>query len=333
MIAVEERTSASPDDFVEAAARGRPFVVRGLVRDWPLIEAGRSSAARAIEYIAALDCGAAADVMVAPPREGGRFFYREDFTGFNFTRQRATLKQVGAGLLELAANTESPAIYAGANETARCMPGFDTANPLPVARALADAKSRIWLCNRAQVATHFDLSDNIAVVALGRRRFTLFPPEATSALYVGPFDQTIAGQPVSMVDPLAPDLDRYPRFAEALAQANVAELGPGDALYVPALWWHHVVALDPINILVNYWHNDRLHGGAFPAFIYAIWAVRDLPDPQRRAWKAWFDHFVFDDQARHAADHLPQHARGVNGEPSLLRDERMRQFLLRVLGS
>jgi hypothetical protein len=332
MIAVQERISATPDDFVETAARGRPFVVRGLVRDWPLIEAGRSGAAQAIEYIASLDCGAVADVMVAPPREGGRFFYREDFNGFNFERQRAALKQVGTSLLELAANPESPAIYAGAAETARCMPGFDAANPFPVARRLADAKSRIWLCNRAQVATHFDLSDNIAVVALGRRRFTLFPPEATGALYVGPFDQTIAGQPVSMVDPLAPDMDRYPRFAEALVQANVAELGPGDALYVPALWWHHVVALDPINILVNYWHNDRLCGGAFPAFIYAIWAVRDLPDPQRLAWKAWFDHFVFDDQARHAADHLPPQARGVNGEPSLLRDERMRQFLLRVLG-
>jgi Cupin-like domain len=333
MIAVEERAAATPDEFVEAAARGRPFTVRGLVKDWPLVEAGRAGAAQAIDYIASLDGGEAADVMVAPPSEQGRFFYREDFTGFNFARQSATLKQVGASLLELAANSEGPAIYAGAKETARHLPGFDAANPLPAVRYLADAKSRIWMCNRAEVATHFDLSDNIAAAALGRRRFTLFPPEVTGALYVGPLDQTIAGQPVSMVDPLRPDLARYPRFGEALERASFTELAPGDALYVPALWWHHVVALDPINILVNYWHNDHLRGGPFPAFVHALWAIRDLPDPQRRAWKAWFDHFIFGVEAQHASNHLPQQARGVNGEPSLQRDERMRQFLLRVLGA
>ncbi len=65
-----------------------------------------------------------------------------------------------------------------------------------------DAQSRVWLCNRSEVATHFDLSDNIAVVALGRRRFTLFPPTATADLYVGPFNNTLpAGQPVSMPRP------------------------------------------------------------------------------------------------------------------------------------
>src|SRR3546814_8061719 len=85
----------------------------------------------------------------------------------------------------------------------------------------------------------------------------LLPPDATPDLYVGPLNHTLAGQPVSMVDPLAPDHARYPRYARAAAQALTAELEPGDALYIPTLWWHHAEATEPANILINYWHKDR----------------------------------------------------------------------------
>src|SRR5690606_32280375 len=98
-----------------------------------------------------------------------------DAQGLNFVRQKAGFAEIGRKLLELAPQDAPPAIYAGANETRTFFPGFDAANPLPHAAMQRDAKSRVWLCNRAEVATHFDLSDNIAVVALGRRRFTLFP--------------------------------------------------------------------------------------------------------------------------------------------------------------
>src|SRR5690349_6126305 len=102
MIAIEEQAAPTPDEFMKLAARGRPFVVRGLVADWPLVQAGRSSADQAIAQLTALDSGAPAEVMIAPPSEGGRFFYRDDFSGFNFTREKATLQQIGAHLLELA---------------------------------------------------------------------------------------------------------------------------------------------------------------------------------------------------------------------------------------
>src|SRR3546814_12307007 len=58
---------------------------------------------------------------------------------------------------------------------------------------------------------------------------------------------------ISLVDFAAPDLARFPRFAEALRHAQVAELGPGDAVFIPSMWWHHMEALDAFNVLVNYW--------------------------------------------------------------------------------
>jgi hypothetical protein len=333
MLPLEEHRSPTPDEFAELSKAGQPFVMRGLVDDWPLVSAGRESPTAAVALLASMESGAPAEVMLAPPNIGGRFFYGPGAQGFNFTRQKATLSAVAAKLLELAEEPAPAAVYAGANETRAHMPRFDASHPLPHAARQRDARSRVWLSNRSEVATHFDLSDNIAVVALGRRRFTLFPPQATGDLYVGPLNHTLAGQPISMPDPLRPDFATYPRFAAALDVAQSAELGPGDAIFIPTLWWHHVAALDAVNVLVNYWYNDVARGGGFTALVHAILAIRDLPREQREAWRHWFDHFVFGEDAQAAADHLPPHGQGVNGPSSPERDEMIRQFLLKVLSA
>ncbi len=309
-----------------------PVVMRGLAHDWPVIVAGRESAGKALDYVEAFDSGQPTDIMLAPQSEKGRFFYSPDMRGFNFRREKLSLTGLAQHLREIADSADPIGIYAGATAIDTHLPGFAQANPLPLV-SHTHAIPRIWLGNATQVATHFDLSDNFAVVALGKRRFTLFPPEATKALYVGPLNVTLAGQPVSMVDPLNPDLETYPRYAKALEQAQFADLEPGDAIYIPTLWWHHVQAQAPINILVNYWHNDATRGGGFLALVHAMLSIRDLPLEQRKAWRAWFDHFVFGEEAPDAAAHLPPHAQGVNGPASPSRDEQIRRFVLQVLSS
>lgn len=310
----------------------RPVVMRGLARNWPITTQGRIGSAQALDYLEGFDTGQPTDIMVAPQSERGRFFYSPDMRGFNFRREKLSLTGLSHHLREIADNSEPIGIYAGATSIDTHLPGFAQANPLPLVADM-DAIPRIWLGNATQVATHFDLSDNIAVVALGKRRFTLFPPAATKDLYVGPLNVTLAGQPVSMVDPLNPDLETYPRYSQALESAQYADLEPGDAIYIPTLWWHHVEAQAPINILVNYWHNDATRGGGFLALVHAMLSIRDLPLAQRQAWRAWFDHFVFGEEAPAAAAHLPLHAQGVNGPASPSRDEQIRRFVLQVLSS
>ena len=61
---------------------------------------------------------------------------------------------------------------------------------------------------------------------------------------------------VSMVDRHHPDLERHPRFAEAMKVAQSAELEPGDAIYLPYHWWHGVDSLEPVNLFVNYRRNE-----------------------------------------------------------------------------
>jgi ribosomal protein L16 Arg81 hydroxylase len=47
----------------------------------------------------------------------------------------------------------------------------------------------------------------------------------------------------SEVDPLAPDYERHPMFKDA--PKIHFDIGPGESLFIPAGWWHHVEALEP----------------------------------------------------------------------------------------
>ena len=169
-------------------------------------------------------------------------------------------------------------------------------------------------------------------MAVGRRRFTLFPREQFRNLYLGPIDNTPAGRAVSMVDFHAPDFARYPGFREALRHAQVVELEPGDALYIPSMWWHHVEGLAPFNVLVNYWWRDtpRWLGQPQDALNHALMAIRDLPADERAHWRDMFDHYVFGDPDA-ARAHIPEGARSVLDPLTPDSAARIRAFLLRQL--
>jgi len=308
----------------------RPVILRGLVADWPAVAAGRAGPVATADYLRRFDGGRPASLFVGAPEIGGRFFYREELSGFNFERGQITLPLLLKTLLKEAANPRPPAFYAGAASAPEHFPGWTRENPLPL--ATPDAVPRIWIGNASRVSTHYDVSSNIAAVVAGHRRIVLFPPEQTQNLYVGPLDRTMAGQPTSMVDIEAPDLERFPKFVVAAAAMQVAELAPGDALFIPSLWWHEVRASGPLNVLVNFWWGQEGQMSPFAALVHAIMAVRDLPAGQRAALRTWFDHYAFADDATTVADHLPVAARGILGPASPERDDMIRAYLSRALG-
>jgi hypothetical protein len=182
------------------------------------------------------------------------------------------------------------------------------------------------------IAAHFDLTENIACVVGGRRRFTLFPPDQLRNLYVGPLELTPAGTPISMVDFAAPDLERHPRFTQALEAAEVAEVEAGDAVYIPYMWWHHVRSLERFNVLVNYWWNDTPAGVGWPfeLLMMALISLRDLPPAYRQAWRPVFDHWVFQTDGEPAA-HLAKAHRGALGETTPALRRTVRTSVLRSL--
>jgi cupin-like protein len=308
-----------------------PVVVRGIAAGWPAVAAAQGSTADIVAYLERFDRGAMAEAFVGPPEIGGRFFYADAPAVFNFERRRGPFKDIVEAIARLETAAEAPVIYIGSTPVAEVLPGFEKENPMPLLDGI-DTQPRIWIGNRTVVSAHFDESSNLAVVVAGLRRFTLFPPDQVANLYVGPLDSTMAGQPSSMVDVRAPDLTKFPRFREALAQARVAELGPGDAILIPALWWHHVEALDPFNVLVNYWWKSVPPdaGSAFEAMVHGILAVGALPEREREAWRAMFDHYVFRRNGD-PAEHLAPSQKGILGEPTPQLRARIRQFLLTML--
>ena len=298
-----------PDDVLLG---GQPVVLRGLVRDWPMVRAAHAGAGSAVAYLAGIVRPGAppAAVTVGPPEIGGRFFYDDGMRGFNFRREQVPLDVVLRTLLNYAQAEAPPAIYVASTTIDTWLPGFNAANAIDLgARA---PLASIWIGNRTRIAAHQDLPDNLACVAAGRRRVTLFPPDQLANLYIGPLDLTPAGQPISLVDFAAPDLARFPKFEEAMLHAQGAELEPGDAVFIPSLWWHHMEGLEPFNVLVNYWWRQSPAWMDTPmnALMLALMSIRDLPDGERAHWREIFRHYVFDADDT-TAGHIPEHARRV----------------------
>jgi hypothetical protein len=286
-----------------------PRVFRGLVAEWPLVAAASRAPGEAMAQLAAFDGGLPMPAQIVPPEAKGRIFYDESLTGFNFRPERAPLSSVIDTLRRLQDDPAPPTVYVGSATLSTYLPGFEAQHPPPPG-VPPEALASLWLGNRSRIAAHHDVPDNLACVAAGRRRFTLFPPEQVGNLYIGPLDVTPAGQAISLVDFAAPDLKRFPRFAEAMRHALVVELEPGDALFIPSLWWHHVEGLEPFNVLVNYWWRGVPEWMEPPmnALMLSLLAFRELPAHQRDAWQAMFRHYVFETDEDTTA-HIPEHAR------------------------
>lgn len=294
----------------ELLAGGQPVVLRGLVKDWPMARAGAHSAQAAVAYLRRFAQPGPVVATVAAPESGGRFFYADDGLGFNFRQERVPLPVVLDTLLRYLDEPAPPAIYVASTTIDTWLPGLRAENDLEVGSP--DPLASIWIGNRTRIAAHQDVPDNIACVVAGRRRVTLFPPDQLRNLYIGPLDRTPAGQAISLVDFSNPDLARFPRFAQALDHAQVAELGPGDAVLIPSMWWHHMEGMENFNILVNYWwrRSPAYMDSPMNALMLALLSVRDLPAHEREHWREVFRHYVFDADADTAA-HIAPDARGA----------------------
>lgn len=280
----------------------QPAVLRGLVTSWPVVQQALAGDAAVCRYLAGLDNGSDVDALMVPSGLNGRIFYADDWVGFNYLRNRLPLSRVIEQLMRYSRYPDPPAVAVQSARACDCAPAFGRAHPMPLLDA--GVAPRLWLGNAITTPTHFDESSNIACVAAGERRFTLFPPEQVRHLYIGPIGHAPTGTPISLVDLDAPDLARYPLFAQALETAQSALLGPGDAIYIPPLWWHQVASRRPVNLLVNYWWQPPDVPSGLDALLQARLAFGAFPAVQRRAWQALLAHWVFEAD-EHTVAHIP----------------------------
>ncbi|KQY35933.1 transcription factor jumonji jmjc domain-containing protein [Caulobacter sp. Root487D2Y] len=309
-VAMVDRPSSADFDAIVRAER--PVVIRGLLDAWPALAAGRRGPAALNVYLKAMDAGAPAPVMEAPAATGGRFGYGADLREFAFSKRQAGLGETLDRIERLLGDPAAPFVAIQMLPLATHLPAFVRDNPMPL--VASKAMPRLWIGGAVRTQTHNDRDHNLACVIAGRRRFVLFPPTQVANLYVGPLDNP---PPLSLVDPEAPDLARFPRYRDAYTAAQVAWLEPGDALFVPKYWWHHVTSLDPYNAMVNAWWGDTATGleRANDVFLTALLAFKDLPPGERAYWKAMFEAYVFAGDGE-ATTHIPDGLKGALGPMS-----------------
>lgn len=291
----------------------QPVTLRGLVTDWPVVQAALGSPARLKDYLAAFDVGGRVETYLGAPAIGGKYYYAPDFKGFNFERRMMKLLEALQVMMQSLDQPQAQSVYVGSVPTGDTLPGFASANAMPFLGP--GVSPRIWLGTRSNVSCHHDTYDNLACVIAGRRRFTLFSPELIGKLYVGPIDNTMAGAPVSLAASAdGPQDGDFPLFEEIRARALRVELEAGDALYLPKLWWHKVESLAPLNGLVNYWWDAFSAGPDAPytSMLLAMITIAERPLAERQAWKAFFDHYVFRSDG-HPLAHLPAAQHGLLG--------------------
>ncbi len=103
---------------------------------------------------------------------------------------------------------------------------------------ISSAGLRLW--------THYDVMDNLYAQVRGRKKAVLWAPDQALNLYLD-------GDKSRVLDVDGADEKEFPLFLQAPRQEF--ELQPGDVLFIPAMWFHNMTALDS-GVAVNvFWRN------------------------------------------------------------------------------
>ena len=295
-------------ELAVAAEASRPLVLPGLIEHWPALAAGRKSSSALNDYFKRMDRGIPSPMVEAPASARGRLGYSADLREFTFSKRQRSVSETLDRIERQVDRPNAPIIAIQMLPLASHLPDFVQQNPMPLLPGIGPL---LWLGGRVRTQIHHDRDHNLACVIAGRRRFVLFPPEQVANLYIGPIENP---PPLSIVDLEAPDFARFPLFERALATAQTAELGPGDALLMPRHWWHHVTSCDPYNAMVNYWWGTHAQGleNPYDCFLAALLAIKDLPSAERIYWQAMFNAYIFQSEGS-AIEHIPADLRGVLG--------------------
>jgi len=124
----------------------------------------------------------------------------------------------------------------------------------PYCAGAAHLRAKVWVGKAGTVTpVHRDVPHNLHVHLTGRKRWLLYPPAASAALY--PCGLLSRMPNFAQVDPEHPDYARHPRFRDVAPVGGIVE--PGETLFIPSGWWHHTRTLDDA-VSMNFWWGGPL---------------------------------------------------------------------------
>lgn len=245
----------------EHIANYTPVVLRGYAREQVLGErlSGLDSSA-SIRAVEPLLGNAKIPFTLLPPEQKGDIGIGEDLqANFRVDDRVASAAQFLSVVEELVGDSSGACAYAASMPLERFPKIQDL---IACADTLAERKlwtRLLWVgSGRHVVDLHHDEMLNLITMYSGVKRITLLPPTSLPSLYPAPLHRKVGGVPRSLVKLLSLDHERYPRMEEALRASCQTVLYPGDALFIPPLWWHYVESYG-FNLMVNAWYNDLVN--------------------------------------------------------------------------
>ncbi|MFS1703523.1 cupin-like domain-containing protein [Alteromonas sp. AMM-1] len=335
--AVRVLEGITPDTipFDDLFALNEPVILKGLVKNWPLVKQGTLSPDTLLNTLAEADSGNPLLVYKGAPDIAGRFGYNQTCTGFNYVTEKSRLADVLSQIASQMDQDKHDYLYVNSLRFDQGLPELSAQNTLQFTHPEFNNNQpvpKIWIGTESVAAAHFDQPKNIACCVLGKRRFTLFAPEQVENLYPGPLSPTPGGQVVTVANLADPDFNKYPKLKTALDNAYIADLAPGDGLYYPSMWWHEVEAMDRFNVMVNFWWMTAkpFWGNPMDTLLHGMLSLREKPDSEKAAWLALFNYYVFGDASQVTA-HLPPECHGPLAPMNEVSARRMRAMLLNNL--
>ncbi|KAF8076394.1 cupin-like domain-containing protein [Lyophyllum atratum] len=148
----------------------------------------------------------------------------------------------------------------------------------------------LWIGDSRSITNiHSDPYENIYTVVRGAKHFTLLPPTEGWCLNERKYPHaTYARCPSTSRLILVPSTDmdevRWSSVAEPHVQGALPPdahpihitLGPGDTLYLPAGWWHHVRQSGGTTIALNWWYDTEMRGMSWVVLSF-LRGIEDVP--------------------------------------------------------
>ena len=225
---VERRSGLSRDEFRDRYyAANRPVIMQNLMTGW------RATTAWTPDYLKSVAGDLMVEVMTGRDADP-----KYEMNG----RQHRTELRFGdyIDMVYSGKVTNDYAMVAnnGFLQRAEAQPLLKdfTAFPQYLNPASAGRQSFLWFGPAGTVTPlHHDTSNILLAQVAGRKRYRIIPASQWQYVYNG-------NGVFSDVDCERPDLSRYPKFRHATVIDVVVE--PGEVLFMPVGWWHHVRAVD-----------------------------------------------------------------------------------------
>lgn len=111
----------------------------------------------------------------------------------------------------------------------------------------------IWLGCSVSSQIHFDALDNLHVCLQGSKLFHLYSPWDSLAVYPAPWDRESLNNKSSIPSIFTAHARSHPWFFLPRVKRFRASVSAGEALWIPAGWWHEVFTLDSFTVSANAW--------------------------------------------------------------------------------